>query len=92
VAVSASARANAALRVFAATLGTLPIALFGAACIARFLPLCADVRYAIAFSVVIPVWVSAMCVTFLARSGARALACCGFVALALAALSLGVAH
>lgn len=77
---------NSALLVVAGTLGTLPIALYGSAAIARFLPVSADGRYALGFALAIPIWISAMCVTLLARSGARALARCLLVAIGLAVL------
>lgn len=79
-----ASRLDAALRVIAATIGTLPLALFGAACIARFLPVSPDARYAIAFAGVIPLWVTAMCIAFLARRGSWALVVCIVVSVALA--------
>ena len=78
--------------VLAVTLGTLPVALFGSAALARFLPLSADARFATGFGLAIPLWVAAMCVALLARSGTRALLICLASSAALAALVFGVAH
>lgn len=78
--------------VLAATLGTLPLALLGSAALARFLPLSADARFATGFGLAVPLWVSAMCVALLARSGTRALLVCLAATAALAALVFGIAH
>jgi hypothetical protein len=78
------------LLVVAATVGTLPVALFTAAATARFLPISADARFALAFGISIPAWVSIMCITLLARSGARALGACVAASLILGCLVLGV--
>jgi hypothetical protein len=83
-------RLDRALLVLAITLGTLPIALFGSAAAARFLPLSDDARFATAFALAIPLWVAAMLVALLAKSGSRALGVCIGVSCALAALVLGV--
>lgn len=85
-------RLDRALLVLAVTVGTLPIALFGSAAAARFLPLSEDARFATAFALAIPLWVAAMLGALLARSGARALAVCIGVSCALAALVLGIGH
>jgi hypothetical protein len=84
-----AARLHDTLRSVAATLGTIPVA-SSPARESRFLPLSPDVRYAIAFSIVIPLWVAAMCFAFLARSGMRALVCCVIGTCVLAALSLSI--
>lgn len=63
---------DAAARVSAALIGTLPVALLAGVSLARFLPLTLEVRFALGFTLVLPVWVALMCVTFLARSAARA--------------------
>jgi len=78
--------------VLAATLGTLPIALLGSAALARFLPLSADARFATGFGLAIPLWVAAMCVVLLARSGSRALLMCLAASAALAALVFGITY
>ena len=85
-------RLDRALLVVAVTLGTLPIALFGSAAAARFLPLSDDARFATAFALAIPLWVSAMLIALLAKSGARALGVCIGVSCALAVLVLGIGH
>lgn len=87
-----SARIEAWSRTLAATLGTLPVALLAGAALARFLPVSADTRYALAFSAVIPLWVLAMCVAFLAHASARAWLACAALALTLGALVYGVPH
>lgn len=69
-------RWNTIACTLAALFGTLPVALFAAAAIGRFLPLSADARFALAFLLVIPLWIAAMCVAFLTKNGARAWACC----------------
>lgn len=76
----------------AATLGTLPVALLASAALARFLPVSADLRYALAFTAVIPLWVLAMCVAFLARRSARSWACCAALTVALGTLVYGVPY
>ena len=67
---------DATLRVLAAVLGTLPVALVASVCLARFLPLAEATRFAIGISLSVPLWVAAMCFVFLARSGWRALGAC----------------
>jgi hypothetical protein len=67
------------LRVGAALFGTLPAVLLGASAVARTLPMTSDMRFALAFILIIPAWVGAMCAAFLARSGVRALLVCGAV-------------
>lgn len=73
-------------RIVSATVGTLPAALLGSACLARFLPLPEDGRFAIGYAAVIPMWVALMCVTFLARRSAHAWGVLGGVSVALAAV------
>jgi len=88
----AASRLDASLRVLAAIAGTLPVAALASTALARFLPLPEDVRASIGFVVAVPLWIAAMCVAFLARSGKRAwLGCAGATAL-LAALVYGVPH
>lgn len=77
---------DTALRTVAAMVGTLPVALLVAACLARYLPCSADLRYAAAFVVLIPTWIGGMCAAFLARSGARACVACLGVSVLLAML------
>ncbi|MGC4088050.1 MAG: hypothetical protein QM756_09155 [Polyangiaceae bacterium] len=85
-------RAGAWLRVIVALLGTLPLALLTSAGLARFLPLSRDARFAVGFVAAIPLWVTAMCLAFLARSGARASVLCVVVSMMMAALVYGVPH
>jgi biotin transporter BioY len=85
-------RANAVLRVLASLAGTLPVALFGAVCLSRFLPIGEEARFVAGFTLAIPLWVTAMCVTFLARSGARAWLWCTGLALVLGGLALASPH
>jgi hypothetical protein len=79
-------RLDRVLLVTATVLGSLPIALLASAAIARFLPISPDARFALGFGLVVPSWVSIMCVTLLARSGARALLVCVGVSVVLAML------
>ena len=85
-------RLDGALLIATATLGTLPVALLSSACLARFLPLSADARYALAFSTAIPIWLTAMCVIFLARSGKRSALACLVASSALATMVFAVPH
>lgn len=85
-----SPRVDAWLRSLAALVGTLPAALFGSVALARFLPLSDDTRFAIGFSLVIPLWVTAMCLAFLATNGARAWRVCLGVTAFFVALVYGV--
>lgn len=85
-------RLDLVLRIIAATLGTLPVALLTSACIARFAPLSPDLRFAIAYAALVPLWVSAMCVAFLARRGAHALFACALVSALLALCVWGAPH
>ncbi|WP_437316353.1 hypothetical protein [Sorangium sp. So ce385] len=84
------ARIGATLRPLAALVGTLPVAVLASACVARFAPLSADTRGVLAFALVAPLWVTAMCVAFLARSAARAWAVCAALGAVLLALAYGV--
>lgn len=81
---------NGVACTLAATLGTLPVALLGAAAIGRFLPLSIDARFALAFLLVIPLWIWAMCVAFLARSGIRAWGWCIALSTVLGSLVFGL--
>ena len=76
------------LRVAAALLGTAPVALLLGVCLARVLPLPATTRFTLGLTLVLPLWVSGMCVGFVARSAARAWLACGVLSLALALLSI----
>jgi hypothetical protein len=89
--VARRGRLDTALLVLATTFGSLPIALLTSAALARFQPLSPDARFATGFGLAIPLWVSVMCVTALARSGARALLVCAAISAALAGLVFGVA-
>jgi hypothetical protein len=83
-------RLDAWLRVLASIAGTLPVALLASLCLARFLPLSEDARFALGYTAAIPLWIAAMCVAFLARSGARAWAACLAASALLAAVVYGV--
>jgi hypothetical protein len=83
-------RLDAACLVIATILGGLSVALLGSATLARFLPVSPDARFAIGFGLVIPTWVSVMCVTLLAKSGLRALLVCAGISAALAGVVFGV--
>lgn len=74
-------------RVIAATVGSLPIALFGSVCIGRFLPLAEATRFVVGFTLAIPLWVALMCVLFLSQDAKRTWLLC--VAGGLALWSLG---
>ncbi|WP_437528323.1 hypothetical protein WME79_44770 [Sorangium sp. So ce726] len=82
------ARLDSALRVLAALVGTLPLAVLASVCLARFAPLAEDTRSALGFSLVVPLWLAAMCFAFLTRSAARAWGACA----ALGALLLALAY
>ncbi|WP_437633791.1 hypothetical protein [Sorangium sp. So ce854] len=84
------ARLEAPLRVVAALVGTLPVALLSGVCLARFAPLSEGARGALGFSLVVPLWVAAMCVAFLARSAARAWGMCAALSAVLFALAYAV--
>jgi hypothetical protein len=79
-------RIIAALRIAAALVGTLPVAVLAAICVAKYAPLDAEPRFVAGFLLVIPLWVAAICWVFLARGAARAWLACGLAALVLAAL------
>jgi hypothetical protein len=86
--VEGASRLDLCARIVAATVGTAPVALCVSACLARFLPLSEDGRFAIGFACLVPLWVGLMCVTFLARRGLYALGACVTASLVLA----GVVH
>jgi hypothetical protein len=88
--MSLGAHFAAGLRVSAAILGTLPIALLASCCLARFLPTVEDARFAVGFASFIPVWVAAMCLGFVSRSAVKAWLACLAVGLGLFALAYGV--
>ncbi|MET0594281.1 MAG: hypothetical protein ABW133_16385 [Polyangiaceae bacterium] len=75
-------RIDGALRVGAALVGTLPVALLAGLLVARLLPASEETRFAIGHAVVIPFWIGGMCLASLARSGTRAwIMCMSIVAL-----------
>jgi biotin transporter BioY len=78
------------LRVLAALVGTLPVAVLGTACLSRFLPAGAEARMAIGAALAIPLWILAMCTVALSRSAARAWLWCGGLALVVGALAYGI--
>ena len=79
-----------ALRISAATLGTATVSLLVSICLARFLPLAAEARFALGFTLAIPIWIGAMCLGFLARDGVRAWLWCAGLGLALGGLAFGI--
>lgn len=81
------ARLDAALRVLAALVGTLPLAVLASVCLARFAPFAESTRAALGFSLVVPLWLAAMCFAFLARSAARAWGVCAALGAVLLALA-----
>jgi 4-amino-4-deoxy-L-arabinose transferase-like glycosyltransferase len=90
MAESAASRVDAAFRIAASLVGTLPAAVLCAICLARLLPIDEETRFAIGFTLAIPIWVTAMCLAFLARDGRRAWIWCVGLTLVLGALALGV--
>jgi biotin transporter BioY len=85
-------RADGTLRVIAALAGTLPAAVLGAVCLARFLPTDEETRFAVGFTLAIPLWVAGICLASLSLAGWRAWLWCGGLALALGGLALGVSR
>jgi hypothetical protein len=85
-------RAGAALRVVAALGGTLPAAVLAAICAARFLPLGEEARVVIGLTLAIPLWLTAICLTSLVRTGRWAWLWCVGAAAVLAVLGLGIRH
>ncbi|MEY2931395.1 MAG: hypothetical protein RL033_2144 [Pseudomonadota bacterium] len=83
-------RLDRLLLVAAVILGTLPIALLTSAALARYLPLSDDARFAVGFVVVIPLWVTAMCIALLAKTGLRAFVWCLGTSVVLSALVLPI--
>lgn len=74
-------RIDRALRVGAALVGTLPVAVLSGLLAARLLPGPEDVRFAVGHAMVVPIWIGGMCLAALARSGTRAwIACMSLVA------------
>lgn len=64
-------------------MGTLPVALLAAVCLARFLPFQEATRFVVGFTLAIPLWVALMTAMFLSRSAWRAALLCGGLAVAL---------
>lgn len=77
-------RLDAALRITAALAGTTGPALLAAASLAAYLPCGPGLRFAIAFFAFIPLWVTAMTLTFLVKRGWLAWLLCLLVTAALA--------
>ncbi|WP_437599048.1 hypothetical protein [Sorangium sp. So ce590] len=84
------ARRDATLRQLAALVGTLPVAILASACVARFAPLPGDTPGVLGFALVVPLWVTAMCGAFLARSATRAWGVCAALSAVLFVLTYGV--
>ena len=66
------------------------VSLLASICLARFLPLDAEARFAIGFTLAIPIWIAAMCLGFLARDGVRAWLWCAGLGLLLGGLAYGI--
>ena len=81
---------DATLLAAAALVGTLPPALFGAVCLARFLPLEEGARSVLGLTLSIPLWCAAACSAFLARNAARAWVACAVSTLVLGLFAFGV--
>ena len=81
---------DAALRVVAALVGTLPVAVLGSVCLAKLLPFDEATRVALGFTLAIPLWVALMSFAFLARSGWRAWAWCLVATLLLGLVTHGI--
>ena len=62
-------------RITAALVGSLPVALGLSICVSLYAPLAEEARFALGFFLAPILWVTAMCVGFLAKSGLRAWAC-----------------
>jgi hypothetical protein len=67
---------NGFLRWSAALAGTLPPAVLAAVALARHLPLSIELRYALGFLLLIPLWVAAICTACLIERGGRAWLLC----------------
>ena len=80
---SSASRVQVSARVIVATIGTLPVALLAAVCLARFLPFEEATRFVLGFTLAIPLWVTLMSVLFLTRSAWRSGLVCGVCAVAL---------
>jgi hypothetical protein len=78
---------DAVLRTTVALVGTLPCAVLSGICIARWLPIAEDVRFALGFTIVIPLWIAAICIAALAKSGVRALLVCAALTIGLGLLA-----
>jgi len=87
---AAMSRNASVMLALAAILGTLPVALFANACIARFAPLSAEARFALAYTAVIPTWLVAMCFAWLVKSALRVWLICLVLTALLAGLTYGV--
>jgi hypothetical protein len=77
---------NAAVHTLVSAVATLPPVLLGAAALARRLPMDADARFALAFTLLVPAWVAAMCTALLARTSWRALLYCSVASVLIWAL------
>lgn len=81
---SRSQRLETVLRTFAAIVGTFPVACLTALALSRRVPASEDARFAWGFGLLIPLWVVAMHLGFLARSARTAWLVCAGASLALA--------
>jgi hypothetical protein len=71
-------RLAAVVRSLAALVGTLPPALLAGIAIAVHAPLARDLRCALGYGLVLPMWVAAMCLVFLVRRPLHAWLLCLF--------------
>lgn len=81
-----NARLEAFSRNMAATFGTLPAVVLAAAALAKHLPVPEPKRFAFGFATVIPLWLVAMHIGFLARSARRLWLACAIATAALVAM------
>jgi hypothetical protein len=76
-------RSGDLLAIASAFAGSLPTALLGAACWARFAPLDEQARFISALLLVIPAWVGSLCVLSVLRRPAAGLLACAILSAAL---------
>ena len=79
-------------KVLAALLGTLPASILAAAALARFAPAEEPTRLALGYALALPIWIAAMCLVALVRSGRRAWLLCALATAVAGALALAIPH
>lgn len=85
-------RLDVLARVTAALVGTLGVSLLAVGALAAHLPMAADLRFAIAFFAFVPMWVTAMTLTFMTRRGWLAWLLCVIAMIILAVAAPDAAH